>query len=64
MSNTYKHKGKGYWNSGFKDKSKKEVKAFLNQADRHNFEKGYFKALKIKEIEKESDKELRDYGVR
>lgn len=46
MSRTYKHKGKWYFNNGFKHR--KEVKKYLMHARRMNREKSYFKDIEIK----------------
>jgi len=58
MSNTYKHKGKGYWNRKIKLNSS-EVKKFLQHCRRHNREKSYFKEIEIRIVEKDADKDMK-----
>jgi hypothetical protein len=55
MSDTYKHKGKGYWNNGIT--SKPEVEIYLKYCRRHNKEKSYCKQNEISLREK-ADKAL------
>ena len=50
MSDTYKHKGKGYWNNGIV--SKPEVEIYLKYCRRHNKEKSYCKQNEIRIREK------------
>ena len=59
MSDTYKHKGKGYWNNDIRDKSKPEIKKYLNHCHRYNSKRGYFKTLKLKLKEDISDIEIK-----
>jgi hypothetical protein len=56
MSKTYKHKGKWYFNNGFKNR--KEVRVYLFHARRMNREKGYFKEIEIKLREKILNKDM------
>lgn len=58
MSNTYKHKGKGLWNSGIQNEKKKEIKVYLNHCHRHNREYSYFKREEMKEKNKIADKQM------
>lgn len=58
MSNTYKHKGKGYWNNGIEDKNKPEIRKYLNHCHRHNSERGLFKPLELKLKEEIADVEM------
>jgi len=59
MSNTHKHKGKGYWNNGVQDKSKPQIRRYLNHCHRHNSERDYFKPLELKLKEDIADAEMK-----
>ena len=65
MSDTYKHKGKGYWNNGIT--SKPEVDIYLKYCRRHNKEKSYFKKRELRLKESIADaamkKGLKEAGI-
>lgn len=58
MSNTFKDKGKGYWNNGIKDENKIEVQKYLKHCRRHNREISFIKSENIKCINKILNKQL------
>lgn len=57
MSNTYKHKGQGYFKRGIKNK--KEVAAYLKYCDRHNSDYSYDKAILTEKQQKQADLDMR-----